>query len=97
MRYGLNIKDEENNPINVFFIDWDKNKVNNNDFYVAEEVTVVGEHTKRPDVVVYVNGIALAVLELKRSTVSMANGIRQNLANQKDFLISLGVHSLHED
>lgn len=88
LRYGLNIKDEKNNPINVFFIDWDKNKVNNNDFYVAEEVTVVGEHTKRPDVVVYVNGIALAVLELKRSTVSMANGIRQNLANQKDFLIS---------
>lgn len=87
LRYGLNVKDEENNPINVFFIDWDKNKVNNNDFYVAEEVTVVGEHTKRPDVVVYVNGIALAVLELKRSTVSMANGIRQNLANQKDFLI----------
>lgn len=88
LRYGLNVKDEENNPINVFFIDWDKNKVNNNDFYVAEEVTVVGEHTKRPDVVVYVNGIAIAILELKRSTVSMANGIRQNLANQKDFLIS---------
>lgn len=88
LRYGLNVKDEDNNPINVFFIDWDKNKVNNNNFYVAEEVTVVGEHTKRPDVVVYVNGIALAILELKRSTVSMANGIRQNLANQKDFLIS---------
>ncbi len=87
LRYGLNVKDEDNNPINVFFIDWDKNKVNNNNFYVAEEVTVVGEHTKRPDVVVYVNGIALAILELKRSTVSMANGIRQNLANQKDFLI----------
>lgn len=88
LRYGLNIKDENNNPINVFFIEWDKDKVSNNDFYVAEEVTIVGQHTKRPDVVVYVNGIALAVLELKRSTVSMANGIRQNLANQKDFLIS---------
>lgn len=39
--------------------------------------------TKRPDVVLYVNGIALAVLELKRSTVSVAEGIRQNLDNQK--------------
>ncbi|MCB0397991.1 MAG: DEAD/DEAH box helicase family protein, partial [Flavobacteriales bacterium] len=36
-----------------------------------------------PDVVLYVNGIALAVLELKRSTVSVSEGIRQNLDNQK--------------
>ena len=43
--------------------------------------------TKRPDVVLYVNGIALAVLELKRSTVSVAEGIRQNLDNQKKELI----------
>jgi type I restriction enzyme, R subunit len=33
--------------------------------------------------VLYVNGIALGVLELKRSTVSVAEGIRQNLDNQK--------------
>ena len=39
--------------------------------------------TKRPDGGLYVNGIALAVLELKRSTVSVAEGIRQNLDNQK--------------
>ena len=51
----------------------------NNDFAVAEEVTVVGANTKRPDVVLYVNGIALGVLELKRSTVAVAEGIRQNL------------------
>ena len=38
---------------------------------------------KRPDMVLYVNGIALGVLELKRSTVSVAEGIRQNLDNQK--------------
>ena len=58
-----------------------------NHFAVAEEVTITGAdakaHTKRPDVVLYVNGIALGVLELKRSTVSAAEGIRQNLDNQK--------------
>ena len=48
---------------------------------------VGGEHTKRPDVVIYVNGIALGVLELKRSTVSVAEGIRQNLDNQKPIFI----------
>ena len=31
----------------------------------------------------YVNGIAVVVLELKRSTVSVTEGIRQNLDSQK--------------
>ena len=46
-------------------------------------MTVVGENSKRPDLVLYVNGIALGVLELKRSTVSVTEGIRQNLDSQK--------------
>jgi len=58
---------------------------------IAEEVTVAAAdaktHEKRPDVVIYVNGIALGVLELKRSTVSVAEGIRQNLDNQKKVFI----------
>ncbi|QDU32206.1 Type-1 restriction enzyme R protein [Poriferisphaera corsica] len=67
---------------NVYLIDW-KNP-ENNDFAIAEEVTIKGqEHTKRPDLVMYVNGIALGVIELKRSTVSVDEGIRQNLSNQK--------------
>ena len=44
-------------------------------------------YAKRPDIVLYVNGIALGVLELKRSTVSVAEGIRQNLDNQKKIFI----------
>ena len=63
------------------WIDW-KNP-GNNDFAIAEEVTVRGENTKRPDLVLYVNSIALGVLELKRSTVSVTEGIRQNLDSQK--------------
>jgi type I restriction enzyme R subunit len=57
-----------------------------NHFYVAEEVTVVGQSgngaVKRPDLVIYVNGIALAVIELKKSTVSIEEGIIQNCDNQ---------------
>ena len=67
--------------ITVWLIDWANQ--NNNDFSIAEEVTVAGENTKRPDLVLYVNGIALGVLELKRSTVSVTEGIRQNLDSQK--------------
>ena len=62
-------------------IDW-KNPAANH-FAIAEEVTVTGKNTKRPDIVLYVNGIAIGVLELKRSTVSVAQGVRQNLDSQK--------------
>ena len=50
---------------------------------MAEEVTVFGEKEKRPDIVLYINGIAVAVLELKNSRVSIGDGIRQSLVNQK--------------
>ena len=37
-----------------------------NDFVVVNQFTVQGDrHTRRPDVVVFVNGIPLAVIELK--------------------------------
>ena len=69
----------------VWLIDWKKPE--NNDFAIAEEVSIKGEHNKRPDIVLYVNGIALGVIELKRSTVSVSEGIRQNLDNQKKTFI----------
>ncbi len=73
------------NHVTVWLVDWKQPE--NNHFAVAEEVTVRGADakagSKRPDVVIYLNGIALGVLELKRSTVSVAEGIRQNLDNQK--------------
>jgi type I restriction enzyme R subunit len=86
LRYGAKVKpDPQSQAETVWFIDWEK--VESNHFGIAEEVTVrirVGEApTKRPDVVLYVNGIALGILELKRSTVSVTEGIRQNLENQR--------------
>jgi type I restriction enzyme R subunit len=86
LRYGAEVREDiGENKQNVKFINW--NDAHDNDFYLAEEVSIKGEHTKRPDIVLYVNGIALGVLELKRSTVSVGEGIRQNLDNQKsDFI-----------
>ena len=86
LRYGVKIQpDAGEHHQTVWLIDW-KNPTNNH-FGVAEEVTVVAENTKRPDIVLYVNGIALGVLELKRSTVSVSEGIRQNLGNQRSAFI----------
>ncbi|MGB2986710.1 MAG: HsdR family type I site-specific deoxyribonuclease [Phycisphaerae bacterium] len=82
LRYGVKVKpDVGKQNVTVWLIDWEN--VESNDFAVAEEVTLLGENDKRPDVVLYVNGVALGVLELKRSTVAVAEGIRQNLDNQK--------------
>ena len=87
LRDGISVSQgygKVNRTIN--FIDW-KNP-SNNDFAVAQEVTVrrVSEDLRhrRPDMVVYVNGIALVVLELKRMAVSIADAIRQNRRNQED-------------
>jgi type I restriction enzyme R subunit len=86
LRYGVKVKAEAGeNYETVHVINW-KN-VNDNDFAIAEEVTIKGNKTKRPDLVLYVNGIALAVLELKRSIVSLNDGIRQSIVNQQDHFI----------
>ena len=83
LRYGVKAKEnvgEQNETIHL--IDW-KNW-DNNDFGIAEEVTLKGNKTRRPDLVLYVNGIALGVLELKRGTVDISESIRQNISNQKE-------------
>ena len=86
LRYGVKVKpDVGEQTTTVWLIDWAHTE--RNDFAVAEEVTIAGENAKRPDLVLYVNGIALGVLELKRSTVSVTEGIRQHLDSQKKAFI----------
>lgn len=84
LRYGVKAIEEvgENNQ-SVWLIDWDNPLANK--FSIAEEISVKttnGEFDKRPDIVLYINGIAVCVLELKRSSVSVSEGIRQNLSSQ---------------
>jgi len=86
LRYGVKVREGLGDHYEtVELIDWQHPE--NNKFAIAEEVTIRGNRTKRPDMVLYVNGIALGVIELKRSTVSVSEGIRQNIGNQKDDFI----------
>ncbi len=66
----------------VHLIDWDNPE--QNDFALAEEVTLKGGYERRPDIVLYINGIAIAVIELKRSSVEVADGVRQLITNQEE-------------
>jgi type I restriction enzyme R subunit len=86
LRYGVKVKRGVADHFEtVWVIDW-KNP-NANHFVVAEEVAIAGEHNKRPDVVLYVNGLALGIIEFKRSKVSITEGIRQNIGNQSSHFI----------
>ena len=89
LRYGVKIAPElgEQN-VTIWPIDW--NNIEKNIFSFAQEVTVEGAlGNKRPDIVVYINGIAITVIELKRSTVSIEEGILQHIDNQhEDFIES---------
>lgn len=86
LRYGVKVKAGVGEQTQtVWLIDWQTPTANH--FAFAEEVTVLGQHTKRPDIVLYVNGLAFGVIELKRSKVSVTEGIRQSIGNQsKDFI-----------
>jgi type I restriction enzyme, R subunit len=82
LRYGIPIKTEAGAlHETVHLVDWAHPE--RNDFAIAEEVTLRGGHERRPDLVLYLNGIAVGVLELKSGHVSVADGIRQLISNQR--------------
>ena len=86
LRYGISVSPGPGEaPVTVKFVDWSDPSAN--DLGVAEEVSIKGKsskaYNKRPDLVLYVNGIALGVIELKKSTQSVGKGIRQTLDNQR--------------
>jgi type I restriction enzyme R subunit len=82
LRYGVPVKLAAGEPTEtVHLINW--REPDRNDFAIAEEVTLKGGYERRPDLVLYVNGIAVGIIELKNSRASIGDGIRQNLSNQQ--------------
>jgi len=82
LRYGVPVKIEAGKVTEtVNLIKWKEPE--QNDFVIVEEVLLRGDNERRPDLVLYVNGIAVAVIELKNSYVSISDGIRQLLSNQQ--------------
>jgi type I restriction enzyme R subunit len=82
LRYGVPVKIEAGKVTEtVRLINWKEPA--KNDFAIVEEVTLRGNHERRPDLVIYVNGIAIGMLELKNSRITIGDGIRQSLSNQQ--------------
>lgn len=66
----------------VDLIDWEHPE--KNEFALAQEVTLKGGYERRPDILLYINGIAVVVIELKRSSVEIGDGVRQLITNQDE-------------
>jgi type I restriction enzyme, R subunit len=82
LRYGVQVKTSAGeNTETVRLIDW--HHPESNHFSIAQEVTIKGQREKRPDIIIYINGIAIGVLELKNSRKDIGEGIRQSLNNQQ--------------
>lgn len=82
--YQENLPDGTKRSFNLRYIDWEN--PNNNVFHVIEEFSVEkedGQGTARPDIVLFVNGIPFAVIECKKASISMTQGISQMIRNQK--------------
>ncbi len=83
LRYGIEVDAEFGKPKEtVWLINW--KAPTKNHFAIAEEVTLRGGHERRPDLVLYINGLAIGTIELKNSRVSIGEGINQSLSNQAD-------------
>lgn len=83
LRYGVSVQTIVGQPHStVHLVDWANPAAN--DFALAEEVTLKGGYERRPDLVLYLNGIAIAAIELKRSSVEVGDGIRQLITNQEE-------------
>ena len=76
-----NLEDGTKRSFSFKFIDFEN--LQNNDFYVTEEFEVSrvsqgdAQKHRRPDLVLFINGIPIVVIELKKSSVSFENGIKQ--------------------
>lgn len=69
------------------YIDWEN--IENNVFHVTEEFAVRGkdgeeEDNRRPDIVLFVNGIPLVVIECKSPDVSVKEAMKDLIDKQKD-------------
>lgn len=89
--YQENLPDGTKRSFNLKYIDWDT--TSNNSFHVVEEFSVEkddGQGTARPDIVLFVNGIPLGVIECKRASIGIDQGIEQMIRNQgKDYIPQL--------
>ena len=84
VKVTLSDPDSEDETVEVLrIIDWEHPE--HNDFFTASQFWITGEmYTKRPDIVCFVNGIPLVLMEFKRIDVHLHAAYNDNLRDYKD-------------
>ena len=79
----VNIRNEKGDDFDVVkLIDFDD--VNNNDFHCVNQMWIKGRFNyRRPDVLLFVNGLPVVFIELKNSTVKVEQAYKKNLVDYR--------------
>ena len=86
----VHLYDGNTQSFDISYIDWEHPE--NNIWQVTDEFSVERTNGKyaRPDIVLLVNGIPLVVIECKKSSVDVEDGVKQNVRNwQPDYIPQL--------
>ena len=86
----VHLYDGNTQSFDISYIDWEHPE--NNIWQVTDEFSVERTNGKyaRPDIVLLVNGIPLVVIECKKSSVDVEEGVKQNVRNwQPDYIPQL--------
>lgn len=85
IRYGIDVeykKDDKTERNRIKLIDF--NNIENNNFTVASQMWIDGGmYWRRPDLIIFINGLPLVFIELKNSNIIIKNAYDKNL---KDYL-----------
>ena len=82
--YPETVGDGKMLSFNLRYIDWDNPQ--NNVFHVTEEFAVDSQdrqHNARPDIVLFINGIPIAVIECKAPHIPVEEAVGQMIRNQQ--------------
>ena len=86
LRNGINVKVKKNGKDDfdiVRLIDFDN--VENNDFHCVNQMWIKGRiRYRRPDVLLFVNGLPMVFIELKNSTVKIKEAYNKNLVSYRE-------------
>lgn len=88
------IRDENGSfeTITIKVIDFDNPA--NNDFLLVSQMWITGElHKRRPDLIGFINGLPLVLIELKASHKNLRNAYQENIRDYKDTIPQLLWHN----
>lgn len=80
--------EREEVPDRIDYIDW--NRPAENDFFLASQMWITGElHKRRPDLIGFVNGIPLVLIEVKNPGINVKEAFTDNIRDYKDTIPAL--------